>query len=338
LPTLSLVKSTSPNSNITRQSCLPEYTHDLVNEHGSPLLVLDCEKIRHQYELLCKALPGVEHHYSLKALSHPSVINTLRHMGAKFDAASSAELELLASARIHPRNVIHTHPIKKINDIQDGLRFGCTTFVVDNAEELKKFHGYRSRVGLILRVRFSIEGARINLGSKFGCTVDEVPYLLIQARQLGLHIKGISFHVGSQAFSANAYVQAIEECVKIISQDIELGHTPLNTLDIGGGFTSNYDGKQTSIDSFCAPIRAALSNLPKDVQVIAEPGRFIAAPSMISISTVVGKAYREDRFWYYLDDGVYGSFSGCIFDQAKYPLSAQREKGKQYLSVLAGPT
>lgn len=59
---------------------------------------------------------------------------------------------------------------------------------------------------------------------------------------------------------------------------------------------------------------------------------------MISISTVVGKAHREDRIWYYLDDGIYGSYSGCIFDQAKYPLSAQRDKGKQYLSVLAGPT
>lgn len=335
---LSLVKQSSQSSGNDQKSSLPRYIHDLVNQHSSPLMILDCQKIRDQYEHLCNALPGVEHFYSVKALSHPSVINTLKQLEAKFDAASSGELELLANARVHPRDVIHTHPIKKVNDIRVGLRFGCTTFVVDNAEELKKFRRYRNRVGLLLRVGFPNMGARIDLAKKFGCAINEVPHLLTQARQLGLHIKGISFHVGSQAATADAYVQAIEACLKIIQQDYGLGNTPLNTLDIGGGFPTDYDGKQPSIDTFCAPIRKALKKLPNDLQVIAEPGRFIAAPAMLSVSTIIGKAKRNDRQWYYLDDGIYGSYSGCIFDHANYPLSTQKDNGKRYPSVLAGPT
>jgi ornithine decarboxylase len=72
--------------------------------------------------------------------------------------------------------------------------------------------------------------------------------------------------------------------------------------------------------------------------VIAEPGRFIAAPSAIAISTVMGKAKRDGRWWYYLDDGLYGSYSGQLFDHAKYPVTALRDSEERFTSVLAGPT
>lgn len=93
-----------------------------------------------------------------------------------------------------------------------------------------------------------------------------------------------------------------------------------------------------SIESFCRPIRAELARLPAHVRVIAEPGRFIAAPSAIAISSVMGKARRDGRWWYYLDDGLYGSYSGQLFDHAKYPVSALRTEGERHPSVLAGPT
>ncbi len=108
-------------------------------------------------------------------------------------------------------------------------------------------------------------------------------------------------------------------------------------LDIGGGFPLAYDHDVPAIEDFCRPICAALARLPTHVRVIAEPGRFIAAPAAIAISSVMGKAKRDGRWWYYLDDGLYGSYSGQLFDHAKYPLSALREGGELYESVLAGP-
>jgi ornithine decarboxylase len=52
----------------------------------------------------------------------------------------------------------------------------------------------------------------------------------------------------------------------------------------------------------------------------------------------MGRAQRDGRWWYYLDDGLYGSYSGQMFDHATYPIEALADAGPTYPSVLAGPT
>ena len=305
----------------------------LAEQHGSPLLVLDCEQLQEQYKSLQQALPGVDFFYAVKAFPNDAVISTLKQMGAGFDLASLGEIEQVRHHRVNPRNTIHTHPIKKDKDIRDALRFGCTTFVVDNIEELKKFRKYRHRVGLLLRVSFRGTTAKVDLSRKFGCAADEALHLIHRAQQMGIHVKGLSFHVGSQSATPDAHVDAIKHCLDIMS----LSHVPLSTLDIGGGFPVNYDGNTVAINDFCAPIRDALKTVPADINVIAEPGRFLVAPAVMSISSVMGKANRSGTTWYYLDDGVYGSFSGRIYDHAVYPLRTLT-KGEAKACILAGPT
>ncbi len=89
---------------------------------------------------------------------------------------------------------------------------------------------------------------------------------------------------------------------------------------------------------FCAPIRQQLARLPKRIRVIAEPGRFIAGPAAIGVASVMGRAQREGHWWYYLDDGLYGSYSGQLYDHARYPVEPLREGSHRLPSVLAGPT
>ena len=305
----------------------------LADQHGSPLLVLDCEQLQKQYKSLQQALPDVEFFYALKAFPNDAVINTLKELGSGFDLASLGEIEQVRQHRVNPRNTIHTHPIKKDKDIRDALRFGCTTFVVDNIEELKKFRKYRHRVGLLLRISFRGTTAKVDLSRKFGCAADEALHLIHRAQQMGIHVKGLSFHVGSQSATPDAHVDAIQHCLDIMAQS----DVPLSTLDIGGGFPVDYDGNTIAIDEFCAPIREALKAAPSDLNIIAEPGRFLVAPAVMSISSVMGKANRSGTTWYYLDDGVYGSFSGRIYDHAEYPLRTLKT-GKSTPCVLAGPT
>jgi ornithine decarboxylase len=133
-------------------------------------------------------------------------------------------------------------------------------------------------------------------------------------------------------------VEAIRACTNIIAEALLAGLPALDVLDIGGGFPVPYNEAVTPIEEFCAPIRAALAKLPGHVRVIAEPGRFIAAPAAIAVASVMGKARRDGRWWYYLDDGLYGSYSGQLFDHAKYPIAALRQGGELQPSVLAGPT
>jgi ornithine decarboxylase len=92
------------------------------------------------------------------------------------------------------------------------------------------------------------------------------------------------------------------------------------------------------IEEFCAPLKEALSKLPAGIRVIAEPGRYIAAPAAIAVASVMGRALRDGRWWYYLDDGVYGSYSGQMYDHSVFPVEALSSSAETFPSVLAGPT
>ena len=108
------------------------FYQQMVQQHGSPLLILDCDQLVQQYNALSNALPDVQLFYAIKALPHPAAIQTLDTLGAGFDIATSGEIELLRQQGGRARQTIHTHPIKRDADIRHALRFGCTTFVIDN--------------------------------------------------------------------------------------------------------------------------------------------------------------------------------------------------------------
>jgi len=233
---------------------------------------------------------------------------------------------------------MHTHPIKSPADIAAALRYGIRRFVVDNPDELRKFTRYRKRVELLLRVSFRNPAAVVDLSRKFGCEPAAVPSLLDMAVDLGLTIRGLSFHVGSQVADPGKYVEAIAACRDLMADAAARGFKGLDCLDIGGGFPVAYRRDPLPIKRFCQPIRRALAHLPRTTRVVAEPGRFIAAPAGTGVAAVTGRAQREGRWWYYLDDGLYGSYSGQLYDHAHYPLECIGGIGPRHPSVLAGPT
>ncbi|MBW2367964.1 MAG: type III PLP-dependent enzyme, partial [Deltaproteobacteria bacterium] len=259
---------------------------ELIAAHGSPLLILDPAKASIQYRALERALPDADFYYAVKSLPHPAMLNRMANMGAGFDVASTGEIELIRDLPMSSRRTIYTHPIKRDSDIRTALRSGCTTFVVDNSDEMLKFLPYRHRVGLMLRISFRSDAAVVDLSKKFGCAVQDVPQMLNLAVQLGIHVKGLSFHVGSQCTNAQQHVAAIDTCNTLIRQHHDAGAAPISLLDIGSGFPVAYDGTTMDIDRYCAPIRKALAALPTHTSVIVEPGRFISAPAMICVTSV----------------------------------------------------
>ena len=309
----------------------------LADRYGSPLFVIDVERVRGQYRRLAAALPGVDLHYALKPLPHSSVINALHAEGAFFDLATNGEVELVRRLKVAPERCIHTHPIKRDSDIRTALAYGVDRFVIDNSDELRKFVKYRNRSSLLIRVAFSSPEARCDLSRKFGCEPEAVAGLFQLAAELRIKIDGLSFHVGSQAAGPAMFVEAIARCSGLMGLAAQTGHTP-GILDIGGGFPVEYMQNCMPIEEFCAPIRTALQALPPSMRIIAEPGRYIAAPAAVSVTSVMGRAQRGGRWWYYLDDGLYGSYSGQVYDHATYPVEALAPAGNTYPSVLAGPT
>ena len=309
----------------------------LVARYGSPLFVIDAERVRRQYRRLAAALPGVDLHYALKPLPHASVINTLQTEGAFFDLATNGEVELVRRLKVPPERCIHTHPIKRDSDIRTALAYGVGRFVIDNPDELRKFVKYRNRSSLLIRVSFSSPDARCDLSRKFGCEPQAVPELFKLAAEQRIKIDGLSFHVGSQAADPAMFIEAIARCAELMRGAEQWGHIP-TVLDIGGGFPVDYLHRCMPIEEFCAPIGAALRELSPAMRIIAEPGRYISAPVAISVTSVMGRALRAGRWWYYLDDGLYGSYSGQVYDHSAYPVEALVSPGPTYPSVLAGPT
>ena len=109
-------------------------------------------------------------------------------------------------------------------------------------------------------------------------------------------------------------------------------------LDIGGGFPIEYTEDVPSIESIGAVISEALRReISPEIKIICEPGRFIAGEAVTLFASVIGKAVRDGLQWYYIDDGLYGSFSGRLYDQCRYRILTNRNT-KWEKAVLAGPT
>jgi ornithine decarboxylase len=316
----------------------PAEVRRLVREFGSPLLILDCERVRAQWRALSKALPRVALHYALKPMPHPAVVQAVIAEGGCLDLATTGEVQLVERLGVAAERCIHTHPIKRPRDIANALKFGVRTFVADNPDEVRKFAQLAGEVQLLLRVSFRATGAVCDLSRKFGCDPEDVLPLARLAADLGIDVRGLSFHAGSQASSATKHVEALQVCARLLRAGRREKLGALDTLDIGGGFPISYAQPVQDIQRFCAPLRAALAKLPRRVRVLAEPGRYVVGPAAIGVATVMGRARREGHWWYYLDDGLYGSYSGQLFDHARYPVEALRAGGELLPSVLAGPT
>jgi ornithine decarboxylase len=316
----------------------PAEVRRLVREFGSPLLILDCERVRAQWRALSRALPRVDLHYALKPMPHPALVQAVIAEGGFLDLATTGEVQLVERLGVAPERCIHTHPIKRPQDIANALQFGVRTFVADNADEVRKFARLGGQVQLLLRVSFRAPGAVCDLSRKFGCDPEDVLPLARLAAGLRIGVRGLSFHVGSQTASATKHVEALEVCARLLAAARREKLGSLDTIDIGGGFPIDYAQRVPDIRRFCAPLRTAIAKLPRRVRVIAEPGRYIAGPAAIGVATVMGRARREGHWWYYLDDGLYGSYSGQLFDHARYPVEALRVGTERLPSVLAGPT
>jgi ornithine decarboxylase len=305
----------------------------------TPLMLLSRSEVGHNFESLRRALPRAGVHYAVKSNNHRAILDELHARGGNFDVCSASEIESALLAGADVRSLVHTHPIKSIPEFDYAVNKGVETFVVDNREEIRKFARYRDRK-LKVMVRFRVDTAKkavVNLQYKFGCRVDDVLPLARMITRAGHQFYGLCFHIGSQCIHAENYVQAIETSGALIR---ELGTEGLKVrmLDVGGGFPVQYVEPVPDIEELCAPVNRALDRfIPSDVRVICEPGRFISASPVTLVCSVIGKAKRDGKIWYYLDDGLYSTFSGIVFDHCNYPVITDRS-GEGQASVLAGPT
>jgi ornithine decarboxylase len=318
----------------------------LVKAHGSPLFVVDHKILRYNYAQFRKYLPRVQVYYAVKANNDPEIVKTFFKEGSSFDVASVAEFllvyELIKDLPDKERQdfiwdkIIYANPIKAVETLQELDQYKPLV-TYDNHEEVIKIARYAPHSGLVLRLRVPNTGSMVELSSKFGALPGEAVDLIAFAHNNKLEVEGLSFHVGSQCTNPQNYVQALHLAAGIVAEAKSRGFD-LKLLDIGGGFPAHYDDTVPAFKSLARTINAEIDRLfPRPFEILAEPGRFLVASACTAIAKIIGKAVRGGKLCYYLDDGVYHTFSGVIFDHCTYHLKSFKKGPTQICSVF-GPT
>jgi ornithine decarboxylase len=319
----------------------------LARKHGTPLFVIDHDELRKNYRQFRKYLPRVQVYFAVKANSDPAIVRTLYKEGSSFDVASMPEFKIVHENIKHLSakkrqdwiwdKIIYANPTKPADTLEKLNRYKpLVTF--DSFEEIKKIKQHATNAGLALRLQVPNTGAMVELSSKFGAAPGEAVDMILAADKAGLTVEGISFHVGSQTTNFENYVQALNLTASVFKEAKDRGYSKMNLIDIGGGFPAPYDASVKPLKELAKVINTEIDRLfPKDIQILAEPGRFLVASAGYAVSKVIGKAVRDGKMSYYINDGVYHTYSGVIFDHCKYPIRAFKQGPTQICSVF-GPT
>ena len=319
----------------------------LALEHGTPLFVVDHDVLRENYRLFKKHLPRVQAYYAVKANADPMIVKTLYEEGASFDVASMPEFMLVhENIKDLPAKqrqdfiwdkIIYANPIKA-NETLVELDPYKPLVIYDNVEEINKIRKYAPHAGLVLRLKVPNTGAMVELSSKFGAAPGEAVDLIRAAHDAGLAVEGLSFHVGSQTTNFENYVQALNLSAGVFREATLRGFDKLKLLDIGGGFPAPYDRAVRPFRELARMLNSEFKRLfPPEIEILAEPGRFLVATAATLVVKVIGKAHRDGKPCYYVDDGVYGTYSGILFDHCPYHVKALK-KGPKQISSVFGPT
>jgi ornithine decarboxylase len=325
----------------------PRQLKQLADKHGTPLFVVDHREIRRNYTMFRKYLPRVQAYYAVKANPDPAIVKTLFREGASFDVASMPEFNIVhQNIEKWPAKkrqdfiwdkIVYANPVKDNRTLAE-LDPYKPLVTYDNLAEVGKIKKYAPHAGLVLRVNVPNTGSVVELSSKFGASPGEAVDLIEAAFHAGLSVEGLSFHVGSQCTNYQNYVQALSIADSLFKEAWDRGYKQVKILDIGGGFPAPYDPHVPPFAELARTLNAELDRLfGPEIEIIAEPGRFMVATAATLVVEIIGKAVRSGKQCYYVNDGVYGTFSGVLFDHCQYHFKAFK-KGPTQIASVFGPT
>jgi ornithine decarboxylase len=318
----------------------------LIEKHGTPLFLIDHNRIRKNYRIFKKSLPQVQCYYAVKANSNPEITKTLFDEGSSFDVASYNEFMQVYGYIKHFEEkhkdffiwdkIIFSNTIKDKETLRKIKRYKPLV-TYDNSGELKKIREHCNTAGLVLRLKVPDTGSQVEMGTKFGAEPGDADNLIGQAFNAGLVVEGLSFHVGSQCTNFDNFTAALGITSEILHGARKKGY-PLKIVDIGGGFPVPYDAQVPKFEELAKLINTECRRLfPEDIELIAEPGRFIVATAAMLITEIIGKARRGGKIFYYINDGVYHTFSGVVYDHW-IPNFNSFGRGKKEVCAVVGPT
>ena len=289
---------------------------------AQPVTLIRPHAARRAARFFVERFPG-KSLYAIKANPSPDLIRLLWDGGiTHFDVASLNEVRLVHATT--PEAILcFMHPIKAEEAIAEAyFEHGVRIFSLDTLEELDKIvRATKNATDLTLcvRIRVSSEHSKLSLAAKFGADPAEMKQLLIAARQVADAL-GICFHVGSQAMTPAAYVQAMEHVRAAIVESA----VTVDVVDVGGGFPSVYPGMEPpALEAYFTAIHRSFEDLPisYSAELWCEPGRALAA----EYSSLIVRVERRRGEELYINDGAYGALYDAAHVGWRFPVALMRE-------------
>jgi ornithine decarboxylase len=266
--------------------------------------------------------------YAVKANPSPDLLRVLWDSGVThYDVASIAEVRLVRAA-LPEAELCFMHPVKTASAISEAYKVhGVRVFSLDTHEELEKIvaatgnpdGSWAQDLRLCVRLRVSSDYAELSLASKFGIDLADAAPLLQATRQVADWL-GVCFHVGSQAMSPFAYVQALER-VRVAIVDAAV---TVDIVDVGGGFPSIYPGMEPPpLEDYFASIHRAAESLPVSYssELWCEPGRALCA----EYSSLLVRVDRRRGTELFINDGAYGALFDAAHVAWRFPVKCIAE-------------
>lgn len=340
-------QSTHP---LARSLALPISDQNELRDHAAsldfptPFFFTSREILKRNYETFVELFENADICYALKANSDPKILLYLNELGCGFEAASAFEIDQLLSLGVNPNKIIYGTSVKPAEHIHRSFQAGVKRFAADSREELQKIAQYAPGAKIFVRAIVDDTGSVFTMSERFGTPLNTVQGLLLEARDLGLKLHGISFYVGSQATDAIRWANGIH-AVRPVIEELYKDGIQIEVLNIGGGFPVPYVNHRQApeLPEIVTHIHNALHQLPYIPKLLMEPGRAMVATSTVLVSEIMARNDRAGVPWLCTDAGIYNALFEAMIHQGttQFPVRPAVdpiEPANPTMFTIAGPT
>lgn len=322
----------------------------LAEEFGTPLYIYSRATLERHWHAFDSALGEHPHLicYAVKANSNIGILNVMAKLGSGFDIVSQGELERVLAAGGEASKVVFSGVAKSRAEIMRALEVGIRCFNVESIAELHHINQIAGEMGKVapisLRVNPDVDAHThpyISTGlkeNKFGVSVDEAREVYKLAATLPhVRITGMDCHIGSQLTELQPFLDATDRLIRLIEQLKEDGIT-LKHLDLGGGLGVTYtDETPPHPSDYAAALLNKLKDY-KDLEIILEPGRAIAANAGILVAKVQYLKSNESRNFAITDTGMNDMIRPALYEAYMNIIEIDRTLGrKKAIYDVVGP-
>lgn len=323
---------------------------DIIEEYPTPFYLYSQKILEKNYlEFLNSALT---HNlagticFAVKSNNNKHLLRSLAKSGAGADIVSGGELKAALKAGIPAERIVFSGVGKTKDEIILGLKENIKSFNVESIEELELINKLANKLNTKAKVAFRLNPKvhakthkHISTGyktHKFGILASDIIKTVEDKKfWTNTQLVGISVHIGSQLTDLEATKEAIINACECANQ---LPHS-LEFIDVGGGLGVNYSPNTNApkIDTYMKIVAEALTHYKnKDVEVVFEPGRRIAASCGFFVTSVIRSKTSEDCRFLIVDGGMNDFVRPSLYD-AYHEVLSGHNNGELVETDIVGP-